>query len=61
MNGSRSYARARDIAAGVNPLLDDKTIEFLLYDVLDAEGLLALPAFAEHSRETFDMVIGNAR
>src|SRR5678815_1893638 len=47
--------------AAVNPLLDDKTIEFLLYDVLDAEGLLALPAFAEHSRETFDMVVGNAR
>jgi butyryl-CoA dehydrogenase len=45
----------------VNPLLDDKTIEFLLYDVLDAEGLLALPKFAEHSRETFDMVISNAR
>jgi len=45
----------------VNPLLDDRDIEFLLYDVLDAEGLVALPAFAEHSRETFDMVIGGAR
>ena len=45
----------------MNPLLDDKTIEFLLYDVLGTEELLALPAFAEHSRETFDMVIGNAR
>jgi butyryl-CoA dehydrogenase len=45
----------------VNPLFNDREIEFLLYDVLDAEGLLALPRFAEHSRETFDMVIGNAR
>jgi alkylation response protein AidB-like acyl-CoA dehydrogenase len=45
----------------VNPLLDDRDIEFLLYDVLDAEGLLALPDFSEHSRETFDMVVAGAR
>ncbi|MBX3192877.1 MAG: acyl-CoA dehydrogenase [Labilithrix sp.] len=44
-----------------NPLIDDREIEFLLYDVLRAEELLALPAFAEHSRETFDMVLGSCR
>ncbi len=45
----------------MNPLFDDREIDFLLYDVLDAEGLLKLDAFREHSRETFDMVIGGAR
>ncbi len=33
------------------------TLEFLLYDWLDAESLVRLERFAEHSRETFDAVL----
>jgi alkylation response protein AidB-like acyl-CoA dehydrogenase len=45
----------------VNPLLRERDVEFLLYEVLDAESLCALPAFASHGRETFDMYIREAR
>ncbi|MDL2718676.1 MAG: acyl-CoA dehydrogenase [Acidobacteriota bacterium] len=41
-----------------NPLLNDRDVSFLLYDVFDAASLLALPHFADHSRETFDGYIG---
>jgi alkylation response protein AidB-like acyl-CoA dehydrogenase len=44
-----------------NPLLRDRDVEFLLYEVLRVEELCALPAFAEHSRETFDLVLASAR
>jgi butyryl-CoA dehydrogenase len=44
-----------------NPLLDDRDVEFLLYDVFGVDRLTALPAFADHSRETFDLVLGAAR
>ncbi len=37
-----------------NPLVSDRFIDFLLYDVLDAEALCRLPYFSEHSRATFD-------
>ncbi len=37
-----------------NPLVSDRFIDFLLYDVLEAEGLCRLPYFSEHSRSTFD-------
>ncbi|MFT4195260.1 acyl-CoA dehydrogenase [Ottowia sp.] len=33
------------------------TLDFLLYDWLNAEALTARPRFAEHSRETFDAVM----
>ena len=33
------------------------TLDFLLYDWLDAESLTQRPRFAEHSRETFDAVM----
>ncbi|MFM7703640.1 MAG: acyl-CoA dehydrogenase family protein, partial [Rubrivivax sp.] len=33
------------------------TLDFLLYDWLQAEDLTARPRFAEHSRETFDAVL----
>lgn len=36
-----------------NPLVSDRFIEFLLFDVLDAESLCRLPYFADHSRATF--------
>ena len=41
-----------------NPLLNDRDVSFLLYEVFDAASLLALPHFADHSRETFDGYIG---
>ena len=44
-----------------NPLLRDRDVDFLLYEVLDAERLCGLPAFAEHSRETFDLYLQAAR
>ena len=37
-----------------NALLDDRGLDFVLYDVLDAASLARLPAFADHGRETFD-------
>ncbi|MDB4973225.1 MAG: acyl-CoA dehydrogenase [Myxococcaceae bacterium] len=40
-----------------NPLLNDRDVSFLLYEVLRVEELCALPAFAEHSRETFTLYI----
>lgn len=40
-----------------NPLISDRDVSFVLYEVLDSEGLSKLPYFAEHSRETFDMAI----
>ena len=44
-----------------NPLLDDRDVDFLLYDVLHAERLAELPDFAEHGRETFDLLLKTAR
>src|SRR5271169_3588115 len=44
-----------------NPLLRDRDVEFLLYELLEADALCALPAFAEHSRETFDLYLRSAR
>src|SRR5690349_21771709 len=40
-----------------NPLLDDRTVAFLVFEVLDAEALCTLPYFAEHSRETFELFL----
>lgn len=37
----------------MNPLVSDAFVDFLLFDVLDAEGLCRLPAFAGHGKETF--------
>ena len=44
-----------------NPLLRDRDVEFLLYELLGAQSLCDLPAFAEHSRETFDLYLRSAR
>jgi butyryl-CoA dehydrogenase len=49
------------MAQGDNPLISDRDVEFLLYEVLDATALTKLPAFADHSRETFDMFLGTVR
>jgi butyryl-CoA dehydrogenase len=44
-----------------NPLLDDRTVDFLLYEVFDVERLTELPAFREHSRDTFDLYLAACR
>jgi butyryl-CoA dehydrogenase len=45
----------------MNPLLSDRDVDFLLYEVLDAPALCKLPAFSEHGRTTFDLVLQNSR
>lgn len=44
-----------------NPLIDDDFVDFLLYSVLDAEALCKLDAYAQHSKETFDLYIDSIR
>jgi len=44
-----------------NPLLDDRTVEFILYEFLDVEALCNLPDFGEHNRHTFDLLLTSAR
>ncbi len=44
-----------------NPLLRDRDVDFVLYELLEGESLCALPAFADHSRETFDLYLRSAR
>ncbi|MEM1416171.1 MAG: acyl-CoA dehydrogenase [Myxococcota bacterium] len=44
-----------------NPLLDDRLVQLLLEDVLDAEALTELPHFEDHSKETFDLYLGACR
>lgn len=42
-------------------LLNDRDIEFLLYEVFDVEKLLARPKYQDHSRETFDSTLETAK
>lgn len=44
-----------------NPLVDDATVDFLLYEVHDALKLAELPAFEGYDRDTFEMFVGNAK
>jgi alkylation response protein AidB-like acyl-CoA dehydrogenase len=44
-----------------NSLIDDRLVEFLLYDVFGAEALAELPAFSDHGRETFDLYVDACR
>lgn len=39
-------------------ILNRRDIEFLLYEWLDAEQLCAIPRYQDHSRETFNAVLG---
>jgi alkylation response protein AidB-like acyl-CoA dehydrogenase len=48
-------------AQRANPLLDDRTVEFILYELLDVEALCDLPDFGEHNRHTFDLLLTSAR
>ena len=47
--------------SSTNPLVDDAFIDLLLYEHLDAVALTELPAFADHSRETFDLYLAAVR
>ncbi|HEY3595052.1 MAG TPA: acyl-CoA dehydrogenase [Polyangiaceae bacterium] len=49
------------MADSTNPLFSDREISFLLYEMLDVPALCRLPAFAEHSRQTFDLYLASAR
>ena len=44
-----------------NPLIPDELIDFLLDDVLGLDRVLALPAFAAHTRETCALFLDSAR
>ncbi|MCY0998814.1 acyl-CoA dehydrogenase [Myxococcus sp. MISCRS1] len=44
-----------------NPLLSDRDVDFQLDEVIHVEHLCTLPAFAEHSRETFGLLLDSAR
>ncbi|MFP2910515.1 acyl-CoA dehydrogenase [Pyxidicoccus sp. 3LFB2] len=44
-----------------NPLLSDRDVDFQLYEVLDAAALCALPAFSDHSRDTFALLLDSTR
>ncbi len=45
---------------GSNPLVRDRDVDFLLYEVHNVLDLCKLPAFAEHGRETFDLFLRSA-
>jgi alkylation response protein AidB-like acyl-CoA dehydrogenase len=53
--------RAAMPATPANPLLDDRDVELILDEVLDVDRLLGLPYFAEHDRETCEMLLAAAR
>src|SRR5688500_14735546 len=44
-----------------NPLLNDRDVEFVLYEILEVDRLCELPDFADDSRETFDLFLGSAK
>ncbi|MEZ4441480.1 MAG: acyl-CoA dehydrogenase [Polyangiaceae bacterium] len=45
----------------MNSLVDDRDVAFLLAEVHDLPALSALPYFADHSRETFELTIDSVR
>ncbi|MCC5809967.1 MAG: acyl-CoA dehydrogenase [Ectothiorhodospiraceae bacterium] len=42
-------------------LINDRDLQFLLYELLDAEGLTKRERYAEHSRDTFNAALETAR
>ncbi len=44
-----------------NPLLSDRDVDFQLYEALDTAALCTLPAFQEHSRDTFTLLLDSTR
>lgn len=46
--------------AASNPLVRDRDVDFLIDEVHDVLGLCSLPAYADHSRETFTLFLSSA-
>ncbi|MDH5676422.1 MAG: acyl-CoA dehydrogenase [Myxococcales bacterium] len=46
--------------ADENRLIDDRDLRFLLFEHLHAERLCALPHFADHSQQTFELYLAEA-
>ncbi|AKT38591.1 acyl-CoA dehydrogenase [Chondromyces crocatus] len=44
-----------------NPLVDDRTVDFILFEVLDVSALLALPAFRDHTPDTLQLFLAATR
>jgi hypothetical protein len=44
-----------------NPLVDDRDVELILDELLDLGSLLRLPYFADHDRDTCQMLLESAR
>jgi len=42
-------------------IIDDKNLDFLLYDVFEVEKLCAFPFYVDHNRESFDLFLKNVR
>ena len=47
-------------AVRVNPLIDDRDVEVILDELLDLT-VLHVPYFADHDRETYELVLASAR
>ena len=45
----------------VAPILSERDLSFMLYELFDAEGLIQRERYREHSRETFDAAIATAK
>lgn len=45
----------------MNPLVDDRDVHVILDELLDLSALQALPYFADHDRESYEMVLDSAR
>ena len=43
------------------PILDQRDLEFMLYELFDADSLIQRPRYSDHSRETFGAAINTAR
>ena len=48
-------------ALPVNPLIDDRDVEVILDELLDLAALQHVPYFADHDRETYQLVVESAR
>ncbi|MEH6549925.1 MAG: acyl-CoA dehydrogenase [Pseudomonadales bacterium] len=45
----------------VAPILDERDLDFMLYELFDAESLIKRPRYADHSRETFSASIATSK
>ncbi len=43
------------------PILNDRDLEFMLYELFDVTALTQRPRYADHSKETFDAAINTAK